>query len=818
MAPNRSTWRRSASYLVSSIHLKSILYVLAGGYAAGLFAWELVHRDRLASYVFTNQIAPDARAHVLPLGLPMLIAVAIWLGASALVSVAAGRRLERTLDQGSGLFLALSLLAFIPLLAVDRLETKQPLLILGAIAAMAAIAWAAAQQVVGDASGEPAVKSPALSNVSGPHARDLGANRAGLIATVLLALGYTVYMSLLTIARHNAFMTHSFDLGIHDQAMYTLLHLGYMRSTQYGAEVINYIGDHFSPIFYLLAPLYAIHQDARTLLVLQSLALGLGAIPVFLLAHDKTKSPGLGLALAISYLLYPALHGVNTFDFHQIALVVPLLLFSLYFLESGEPSTGRRGKKDWAFLVTLALALMVKEEVALTIAAIGLYVLFLKKRRRLGAVLVGVGLAYFLVVTQVVMPALGGTPQVNRFAGMIAPGSEGLPGVIKTLATNPFFTLYFIFSNPERMAYIVQMLLPVLFLPLLGGAAWIMAVPAVSVALLTAAETQYSIAYHYSAIIIPCVFFLAILGITKLKARPGHRAGVAAGLLMAGLAMNYSYGWIFSKNSQALPARNPHAAQVEACLQGIPRGASASAMSDLVPHLSARETIYLFPIVNGADYIVFDSDPRANFWPFEGPSARLDAISSLIPYVKTGEYGLHENQDGCVLLKRGADTSQNSEAVKTLLSAKYEAETLRTDFASQDLRDDRASEGMARVARPSIPREEGKNALTFGPYMPLFPGKYAVSFRLRLDGKVPDGPVATVDVFSNAAGGELAGRDISAADFKAGGAYQDFPVEVEIRDLLPDLEFRVIYKGVGDLWADVIQITPISVATPTEAP
>jgi uncharacterized membrane protein len=680
-------------------------------------------------------------------------------------------------------------------------------------------------QLVGDGMRGPAppLGSPARENAPGPRARDFAAGRAGLIATVLLALGYAVYMSLLTIARHNAFMTHSFDLGIHDQAMYTLLHLGYMRSTQYGAEAINYIGDHFSPIFYLLAPLYAIHQDARTLLVLQSLALGLGAIPVFLLAHDKTKSPGLGVTLAASYLLYPALHGVNTFDFHQIALVVPLLLFSLYFLESG---------RDRAFLVTLALALMVKEEVALTVAAIGLYVFFLKERHRLGALLVGVGLAYFLVVTQVVMPSLGGTPQVNRFAGMIAPGSEALSGVLKTLATNPFFTAFFIFSNPERMLYIVQMLLPVLFLPLLGGAAWIMAVPAISVALLTAAETQYSIAYHYSAIIIPFVFFLAILGITKLqestlylKARPGSRAGLAAGLLVAGLAMNYSYGWIFSKNSQAVPVRNPHASRVEACLKGIPRGASASAMSDLVPHLSARETIYLFPIVNGADYIVFDSDPRANFWPFEGSNARLDAISSLIPYLTTGEYGLAGAggavalQDGCVLLKGGADTSRNDEAVKALLSAKYEAETLRTDFASQNLQDDRASEGMARVATPDIPREEGKNALTFGPYSPLFPGKYAVNFRLRLaaHGKVPDGPVATVDVFSNAAGGALAGRDISASDFTAEGVYQDFPIEVEIRDLLPDLEFRVIYKGVGDLWADVIQVTPISVATPAEA-
>jgi len=120
-------------------------------------------------------------------------------------------------------------------------------------------------------------------------------------------------------------MTHSFDLGIHDQALYTLLRLGYMRSTQYGVEAINYIGDHFSPIFYLVVPFYALYPDAKTLLVLQSLALGIGAIPVYLLARSKTGSAPLAVVLSIVYLLYPALHGVNTFDFHQIDARTPVI-------------------------------------------------------------------------------------------------------------------------------------------------------------------------------------------------------------------------------------------------------------------------------------------------------------------------------------------------------------------------------------------------------------------------------------------------------------------------------------------------------------
>ena len=187
------------------------------------------------------------------------------------------------------------------------------------------------------------------ATVARPHAY---ADAIVPASVLLAALAYFVYMSFLTVGRHNAFLTHSHDLGIHDQVVYAILHGGVMRSTLYGEGAINYIGDHVSPIFYLLAPLYALRQDARTLLVLQSLFLARGPALVYAGAR-KTGSEALGVALALSYLLHPALHGANTFDFHQIVIAVPLLLLSLYFLEIG---------RDRPFLACLTLALLTREE------------------------------------------------------------------------------------------------------------------------------------------------------------------------------------------------------------------------------------------------------------------------------------------------------------------------------------------------------------------------------------------------------------------------------------------------------------------------
>jgi uncharacterized membrane protein len=716
-----------------------------------------------------------------------------------------GHDLTAWLDRSSGVLLGLTLLPFLPILTLEGLPDRRPWLTLGFIGLMALLAGLSSATMrlpAGDA-----LLARRTFSGRGPE--------IGLLIIAALVALYTIYMSWLTITRHNALMTHSFDLGIHNQALYTLLHDGYMRSTQYGAEAINYIGDHFSPIFFLIAPLYALRQDATMLLVIQSFALAIGAVPVYLLARQITANALLALAFGSVYLLYPALHGANTFDFHQIVLATPLLLFSLYFLESG---------RDRAFLIALLLAMLVKEELALTVAAIGLFVIVGKHRLRLGAILAMIGLAYFVIVTQFVMPALGGTPQLNRFAAVMAPGEEGLSAIARTLLTNPFYALTLVFSNPDRLVYLTQIMLPLLFLPLLGGSAWIAAIPSIAVSLITNAETQYSIAYHYPAAFIPFAFYLAVRGarfvLSLRRASHGDEPLIAAGpltvaLIVAGLAMNYCYGWILSQNFAAMTIRTEHTAAVRECFGAVPRDASVSAMSDLVPHLSSRRDIYLFPIVNGADYIVFDADSGANSWPFIEQDGRLDAIRNLAPYILSGEYGLELEQDGCLILRRGADVSSNGAAVRALLASKHEAEDLRSDFPGSITADPEASEGRARRADDSAPRLDDKNALTYGPYETLFPGRYRAEFMLRQVGEViGEAPIATVDIFSNAAGGALAGEDVMPGAVLAAEQYVGMPVDLELRESWPDLEYRILYHGMGTLSADRVRLLPVAVALP----
>ncbi|MEI2692558.1 MAG: DUF2079 domain-containing protein [Anaerolineae bacterium] len=223
------------------------------------------------------------------------------------------------------------------------IETEEPLLLFCLVIALSALAAAGVKAVV---TVRAQLRAPEQARVqeTSPRQQDrspitdhrspITVHRSPLTALVLLmAAAYALFMGAATLARHNTFGTYAFDLGIHSQALASIAHRGYPLVTLYGPTPVNQFGDHFAPIFYLLTPLALLFDDARALLVVQTLLLASGVAPVYLLARSQLASPALALALAAAYLLFPALHGVNTFDFHEIALAVPLLLWSLYFLE-----------------------------------------------------------------------------------------------------------------------------------------------------------------------------------------------------------------------------------------------------------------------------------------------------------------------------------------------------------------------------------------------------------------------------------------------------------------------------------------------------
>lgn len=98
---------------------------------------------------------------------------------------------------------------------------------------------------------------------------------------------YIVVFCRLTFGLYDRYQMMAFDLGIFDQTAW-LISQG--QTPFVTVRGIHLLGDHFSAFLYLLAPLYRLWDSPKTLLLAQTAALALGALPVYGLARRKTGS------------------------------------------------------------------------------------------------------------------------------------------------------------------------------------------------------------------------------------------------------------------------------------------------------------------------------------------------------------------------------------------------------------------------------------------------------------------------------------------------------------------------------------------------
>ncbi|MET9418941.1 DUF2079 domain-containing protein, partial [Streptomyces klenkii] len=209
----------------------------------------------------------------------------------------------------------------------------------------------------------PAPGGPAAEAAPGARPR-AAALRAPRWDPYWLAGALLVLYTTLSLCRHRRMLTMSWDLGIFEQAVRGYAHFQAPIADLKGPGT-NILGDHFSPVTALLAPLYRLFPTPVTLLVAQAALFALSAIPVARLAAGLLGRKR-GLAIGIAYGLSWGVQRAVDFDFHEIAFAMPLLAFSLEAVVRGR----------WRAAVWWAVPLvLVKEDLGITAAAIGVIIL-----------------------------------------------------------------------------------------------------------------------------------------------------------------------------------------------------------------------------------------------------------------------------------------------------------------------------------------------------------------------------------------------------------------------------------------------------------
>ncbi len=281
---------------------------------------------------------------------------------------------------------------------------------------------------------------------------------------------YAIVLSIISINNYNRFWYSAFDLGIFDQGIW-LLSKGYNAFVT--VRGFHIFGDHIQFIITFLAPLYWVWDDTRVLLIVQSIALALGSIPLYLIAKDKLKNKITPLVIVFAYLLYPALQYLNLENFHPDSFAVPILLFCFYFLTM-------RNYSLYAFFVFLAL--ITKEDIAITIFALGIYAtIFHSRKIGIATILVSI-LSLFL--TFQLLYYFNGIGYFHTKYGAFED--------IEAIAKNPKIFID-VLITPVNEKYLYEILSPLAFLSILGPTTLAIGIPAILMNMLTGWPYAHSI-------------------------------------------------------------------------------------------------------------------------------------------------------------------------------------------------------------------------------------------------------------------------------------------------------------------------------------
>ncbi len=476
----------------------------------------------------------------------------------------------------------------------------------------------------------------------------------GPVAAAALLLTFASGLSYYSIVNYETFGTNAYDLGVYNQSLWLINQGLYPYNTTLG---LHALGTHAALLLYPLSAIYWIVPHVHMLLIVQSTVIALGIVPIYLIARAHGNEAA-GVIAGAAYLLHPAVINMTTFDFHPDTLATTALLFALWAID----------RQRWPLVVLFScLVLFAKENFAITIAFLGLWLLA-HKEWRTGGVLLVAGAGWFVLVTQIILPSLIGEGE-SLHLGRFSQYGDSIGAIIQTFISRPGFVLAEAF-RPDNLGYLWQLFLPFLFLPLLSPRYLVLGGPALALNLLSNFAPQQTIRYQYNAL------FLAVASVATVYALLWLSRHIAEGiprrlalafcalLLLAGsLHIQQTVSFRISSIQQRVEADHSWVDYRRYVLSHVPAQASVSAQTMLQPHLSSRPIIYLFPNPfrgvlyydpagfppEPVDYVVYDvKRPDRAYLPVERKLAIIEALQErglYRPVVKAG---------GVLLLQRVA--------------------------------------------------------------------------------------------------------------------------------------------------------------------
>jgi uncharacterized membrane protein len=430
----------------------------------------------------------------------------------------------------------------------------------------------------------------------------------------VMGVFYIAYMSFYTVRSHHRFNTFTWDLGQIDNQFYNFLHGHPFRCTALIREGNwSELRNHAEATMFFLLPIYALAPRAETLLVLQAVLLGGAGIFVYRIAARRLAR-STALALAAAYYFYPPLHGAQFFDIHFQPVAAAFMLAAIDCFDL---------RRMRLFVVLFILTILCREDISIGTAVFGLFLMLTGHRVRAGLVILVVSLAYFVALRFIIMPAVGTWGFADHYRHLFPPGEASFRGIIRTIITNPVFTLTSLLTA-EKLRYLLQILTPLAFLPIRRLYLAMSILPGAYFTLLTTGYgPTLDIGYQYSGYFIPYVFPASALALAAfVRQHPGwpgvvrQRSAVATLLVATALttlhwgaipprkAFHSSYGFVdfLPPTAEQIQRRR----DIHELEHMVPREAILAVSDREMPHVSHRLECWNISVgFQGSDYILY---------------------------------------------------------------------------------------------------------------------------------------------------------------------------------------------------------------------
>lgn len=409
-------------------------------------------------------------------------------------------------------------------------------------------------------------------------------------STAVAAVLFFLFVSVWTVCRVRSFSVTTFDFGIFAQMFHSMKTTGLPITTVERDGALSHFAVHVSPIYYLLLPFYCVVPKPETLQVLQAAVLASAVLPLWKLGKHHNLSPMMRFGLCLLLLVYPAYSGGTGYDIHENAFLTPLLLWLFYGID----------RRNWVITaIAASLTLMVKEDAAVYVAVVALFLLLrtvLRPDKKWGLIagsllLIG-AVGWFAAVTGYLAESGDGV-MTYRYDNFMYDGSESLITVIKAVLLCPMKAV-FECADLEKLKFVGLTMGALAGLPLLTRRyeRLVLLIPYLLVNLMTDYKYQFDVFFQYTYGSTACLIYLVLVNLADWKAEWRR-------LTALGLALVISF-CCFCVQIVPRAVRYPIYCSVNGAyydslrsvLDTVPEGASVAATTFYAPYLSARDELY----------------------------------------------------------------------------------------------------------------------------------------------------------------------------------------------------------------------------------